>query len=63
MNPDMSEAPKDGPLIIASQCGKVIKSYWVKPTKQEAGRWAGFSVNSNPDGWWPWPKHPNGKVG
>lgn len=58
MNPNMDEAPKDEPLIIASECGKVIKSYWVKPTKTEGGRWAGFSVNSKPDGWWHWPKHP-----
>lgn len=46
-------------VILASTCGKVIKSHWLP----DPGRWEFFNKDSQPDAWMPWPDHPaKGKV-
>jgi len=56
-NHDLTTAPQDAPIWLATACGKVIKSYWVAPVKKEAGRWAGVGA---PIAWQPFivPEHP-----
>jgi len=39
-------------VILMSECGKVIKSYWLP----KENRWAGFSEKSRPLAWQPWPE-------
>lgn len=48
------------PVILASKCGKVIKSRWMP----EPGRWEFFNKDEQPVAWQPWPDHPEkaGKV-
>ncbi|WP_320196250.1 hypothetical protein RMR10_004515 [Agrobacterium rosae] len=41
-------------LILASKCGKVIKTYWIP----DESRFAGFQPGEEIIGWMPWPKHP-----
>lgn len=41
-------------VILASECKKVIKSYWLP----DENRWAGFSEKSRPVAWQPWPEWP-----
>lgn len=41
-------------VIVASKCGKVIKSYWL-PKEQ---RWAGLANGEQPIAWMRWPDHP-----
>lgn len=56
-NHDMSAAPKDQKLWLASKCGKVIPAQWDNKREQ----WAGFATNGSPPlGWQPYivPKHP-----
>jgi len=58
-NRDLSHTPLDAPVILASKCGKVIKSYWIHPTKREhVGRWAGFKADERVIAWQLWPVHP-----
>jgi hypothetical protein len=55
---------KDGPktyesferddVILATKCGKVIKSYWL-PNEE---RFAGLAKGELPTAWTPWPRHP-----
>lgn len=57
-NFDLSAAPKDGKVWLASNCGKVIPTYWDKKREQ----WAGFATNGTPPvAWQPYvvPVHPN----
>lgn len=42
-------------VILASKCGKVIKSYWIP----DEHRFAGFSQGEAPTAWMPWPQHPS----
>ncbi|MDM9643854.1 hypothetical protein [Rhizobium sp. S163] len=42
-------------VILATKCGKVIKTYWI-PGEE---RWAGLANGEQPDAWMAWPKHPN----
>lgn len=42
-------------VILASKCGKVIKSYWIPDEK----RFAGFKKGEQPIAWMPWPRYPN----
>lgn len=51
---DVTEFQRDD-LILASKCGKVIKSYWI-PAEE---RFAGFSKGEQPIAWCAWPEHPN----
>ena len=51
---DLQEYQRDD-VILASKCGKVIKSYWLPDEK----RWAGFNAGEQPVAWMAWPKHPN----
>lgn len=41
-------------VILASQCRKVIRSYWLP----EEARWAGFKAGENPVAWQSWPEWP-----
>lgn len=41
------------PVILASKCGKVVKSKWL-----EDGRWEFFNKGEQPVAWQPWPTHP-----
>lgn len=43
------------PVILASKCGKVIKSRWMP----EPGRWEFFNKDEQPVAWQPWPTHPH----
>lgn len=56
-NPNLSEAPLDCRIWLASECGKVIPTYWDKKRNQ----WAGFATNGKPPiAWQPYvvPEHP-----
>ncbi|MBX5089375.1 hypothetical protein HJB60_09345 [Rhizobium lentis] len=41
-------------VILASKCGKVIKSYWIRDER----RFAGFKQGEQPVAWMRWPRHP-----
>lgn len=47
-------------IWAASQCGKVIKSYWIPPVGKSAGRWSGFANGEQPIAWQHYvvPEHP-----
>ncbi|MGV2099022.1 hypothetical protein [Rhizobium sp. 21-4511-3d] len=50
------------PVWLATADGKVHRSYWIPAMKTSAGRWAGFSENSDqPIAWMPFevPAHPD----
>lgn len=60
-NFDMTSAPLDQKLWLASVCGKVIPTSWDK----KRGQWAGFATNGTPPvAWQPYvvPAHPNTPV-
>lgn len=60
-NLNISEAPRDVDLWLASKCGKVIKAAWDK----KRGHWAGFATNgAAPIAWQPYvvPLHPHHMV-
>lgn len=60
-NLNISEAPRDADLWLASRCGKVIKAGWDK----KRGQWAGFATNGAPPvAWQPFvvPLHPHHMV-
>jgi hypothetical protein len=48
------------PVWLATQCGRVIKSYWLEKTKFSPARWAGLGVNEVPVAWQHFvtPEHP-----
>ena len=50
---DFKEYQRDD-VILASKCGKVIKSYWIPDEK----RFAGFQPNEEIVAWMAWPSHP-----
>lgn len=57
-NLNLSEAPRDIDLWLASKCGKVIKAGWDK----KRGQWAGFATSGAPPiAWQPYvvPIHPH----
>jgi hypothetical protein len=45
---------------LATQCGRVIKSYWLEKTKFSPARWAGLGTNEVPVAWQHFvtPEHP-----
>lgn len=45
---------ESAPIILASKCGKVIKSRWMP----EPGRWEFFNKDEQPVAWMEWPTHP-----
>lgn len=56
-NHDLTTAPRDCRIWLASECGKVIPTYWDKKREQ----WAGFATNGKPPiAWQPYtvPAHP-----
>lgn len=54
-NRDTLTAPRDGRMVIlASKCGKVIRSRWLL----EPERWEGFNKGENPVAWQHWPEYP-----
>lgn len=57
---DMTAAPTDAPVWLASQCGKVIKSQWLEKTKFSPARWSGLASQESPIAWQPYivPAHP-----
>jgi len=48
-------------LILASACGKVLRSYWVPANDHHDGYWAGFAQKDGtpPVAWMHWPAHPS----
>jgi hypothetical protein len=48
-------------VILASKCGKVIKSHWlpVELPHRPVGRWQMFHTGEEPVAWMPWPEYPN----
>lgn len=53
-NLKIAEAPKDHPIIAASVCGVVTKSYWIEKDQ----RWNMFTSATPPIAWQIWPVHP-----
>lgn len=49
------DATEYTPVILASACGRVIRSYWIESEQ----RWAGFKKGEQPVAWISWPEHPN----
>lgn len=49
------EAFEADDVILASKCGKVIKSYWLP----KENRWAGFKAGEEIRAWQAWPSHPD----
>lgn len=49
-------------IIAATNCNKVIKSYWVPANGRHNGYWSGFPIDPKygpgPVAWAPWPEHP-----
>lgn len=57
-NFDLTQAPRDGRhVILATEEGKVIRSYWVKP-KADHAHWCMLSHKNNPVAFMLWPEHP-----
>lgn len=63
-NHNLSTAPQDAPIWLASVCGKVIKSQWAKT--KTGGYWPGFKSDGStpPIAWQPFvvPTHPGAVV-
>ncbi len=57
-NQDISAAPRNSDIWLATKCGKVIKSYWID--KFGPGRWAGLGTKEQPVAWQAFvvPAHP-----
>jgi len=53
-NFDMSEAPREGRVIIAGKQGHVTVSQWLA----KHDRWEMFTKGESPIAWQPWPEHP-----
>jgi len=52
------------PVILASKCGRVMKSRWLPAdtgAHRPIGRWEGFQPLEEPVAWMPWPEHPEAK--
>lgn len=47
-------------IWAATQCDKVLKSYWIPPAGKNAGRWSGFANGEQPIAWQHFvvPEHP-----
>jgi len=58
-NFDISAAPRDRDIWLATKCGSVLKSYWIE--KSGARRWAGLGTKEQPVAWqlFTIPAHPN----
>ncbi|MDP9809390.1 hypothetical protein J2W42_002238 [Rhizobium tibeticum] len=58
-NHDISTAPRDRDLWLATKCGKVIKSHWIE--KFGPGRWVGLGTKEQPIAWqlFVTPEYPN----
>lgn len=54
-NRNISEAPKDAPIIAAGNKGVVTVSRWI----EKDGRWSMFTKSVPPLAWMPWPSHPD----
>lgn len=48
------DATEYTPVILATKCGKVIRSYWI----EKESRWAGLAKGEQPVSWTAWPSHP-----
>lgn len=52
-------------VLVASNCGLVLKSHWMPPKLTQSGslldgnRWSGFGVDKGPIAWMPLPVHPH----
>lgn len=60
-NHDITTAPREGRLWLATKCGKVLLSYFIASAKDNTkGRWAGFATGEQPIAWLPFvtPTHP-----
>lgn len=42
-------------LLLATKCGKVIRSYWIPESGKSPGRWSGLATGEEPVAWAPWP--------
>lgn len=54
-NKDIAGADKGKSVILATKCGKVIKSSWLS----DESRWLNLSAKEKPIAWQPWPDHPH----
>lgn len=46
-------------IIAATDCNKVIITWWLPQVGQDGGRWNFFCKGQEPLAWMPYPKHPN----
>jgi hypothetical protein len=55
------EVFKPARVILATKCGKVVKSQWLPVDANEGrkvARWEMLHVGEEPVAWQPWPEHP-----
>ena len=52
------EAFEHDHVILASKCGKVMRSYWIP----DENRWCMLSKHEAPVAWMHWPEHPASKA-
>lgn len=59
-NFDLTQAPRDKPVWLATKCKKVLRSYYVRKTVCDPERWAGLGTKEAPIAWQPYivPEHP-----
>lgn len=51
-NHDLTTAPREGRLWLATKCGKVFISYFIANAKDKTqGRWAGLATGEKPIAW------------
>ncbi|MCZ7856031.1 hypothetical protein O9X81_05345 [Agrobacterium salinitolerans] len=57
---NITEAQTGDYVWLATKCGRVIQSYWIKKTKMDHARFAGLATNEAPIAWQPFikPIHP-----
>jgi hypothetical protein len=62
-NTDITSAPRDAELWLATKCGKVIKTHW--HDKFGSGRWVGLATREEPVAWQMFvvPDHPFASIG
>ena len=55
------EVFKPARVILATKCGKVVKSQWLPEDAalaRKVARWEMLHVDEQPIAWQPWPEHP-----
>lgn len=54
-NRNISQAPRDRKVILATKCGKVTASRWL----ENDGRWLMLATGERPVAWQEWPEYPD----